>query len=97
MSGRLVSLQGQTKPAPGPAKHARSSEARKLRYVALALVAVALAAPAAGTTKTGANEGKLTMIAWEGYLDAKWVKPFEQQSAARCRRSTPARRTRWSR
>ena len=55
----------------------------KLRYVALALVAVALAAPAAGTTKTGANEGKLTMIAWEGYLDAKWVKPFEQQSGCK--------------
>jgi putative spermidine/putrescine transport system substrate-binding protein len=55
----------------------------KLRYVALALVAVALAAPAAGTTKAGANEGKLTMIAWEGYLDAKWVKPFEQQSGCK--------------
>src|SRR4029079_15846186 len=55
----------------------------KLRYVALALVAVALAAPAAGTTKAGANEGKLTMIAWEGYLDAKWVKPSEQQSACK--------------
>ena len=40
----------------------------KLRYVALALVAVALAAPAAGTTKAAANEGKLKMIAWEGYL-----------------------------
>ena len=70
----------------------------KLRYVALALVAVALAAPAAGTTKAGANEGKLTMIAWEGYLDAKWVKPFEKQSRLQGhRRSTPARRTRWSR
>jgi putative spermidine/putrescine transport system substrate-binding protein len=55
----------------------------KLRYVALALVAVALAAPAAGTSKAGANEGKLTMIAWEGYLDAKWVKPFEKQSGCK--------------
>jgi putative spermidine/putrescine transport system substrate-binding protein len=55
----------------------------KLRWVALALVAVALAAPAAGTSKAGANEGKLTMIAWEGYLDAKWVKPFEQQSGCK--------------
>jgi putative spermidine/putrescine transport system substrate-binding protein len=41
---------------------------------------MALAAPAAGTTKASANEGRLTMIAWEGYLDAKWVKPFERQS-----------------
>src|SRR5581483_4660597 len=52
----------------------------KLRHLALALVAVALAAPAAGTTKATANEGVLNMIAWEGYLDAKWVKPFERQS-----------------
>ena len=55
----------------------------KLGYVVLALVAVALAAPAAGTTRAGANEGKLTMIAWEGYLDAKWVKPFEKQSGCK--------------
>jgi putative spermidine/putrescine transport system substrate-binding protein len=55
----------------------------KLRYVALALVAVALAAPAAGTSKVSANEGKLTMIAWEGYLDPSWVKPFEKQSGCK--------------
>ena len=55
----------------------------KLRYVALALVAVALAAPAAGISKAGANEGKLTMIAWEGYLDPSWVKPFEKQSGCK--------------
>jgi putative spermidine/putrescine transport system substrate-binding protein len=50
----------------------------KLRHVVLALVAVALAAPAAGTTKAAANEGKLTMIAWEGYTQPQWVKPFEK-------------------
>jgi putative spermidine/putrescine transport system substrate-binding protein len=55
----------------------------KLGYLVLALVAVALAAPAAGTTKAGANEGKLTMIAWEGYLDPSWVKPFEKQSGCK--------------
>ena len=55
----------------------------KLGYVVLALVAVALAVPTAATTKAGANEGKLTMIAWEGYLDAKWVKPFEKQSGCK--------------
>ena len=55
----------------------------KLRYVALALVAVALAAPAAGITKATANEGDLNMIAWEGYLDAKWVTPFEKQSGCK--------------
>jgi putative spermidine/putrescine transport system substrate-binding protein len=55
----------------------------KLRYLALALVAVALAAPTAATTKATANEGSLNMIAWEGYLDAKWVKPFEKQSGCK--------------
>ena len=56
------------------------------RHVTLAVVAVALAIPAAGTSSqaaTGANEGSLSMIAWEGYLDAKWVKPFEKQSGCK--------------
>jgi putative spermidine/putrescine transport system substrate-binding protein len=55
----------------------------KLRHVALALVAVALAAPTAATTKASANEGVLNMIAWEGYLDAKWVKPFTAQTGCK--------------
>jgi putative spermidine/putrescine transport system substrate-binding protein len=56
------------------------------RHVAFAVVALALAVPAAGTTSrtaAGANEGTLKMIAWEGYLDAKWVKPFERQSGCK--------------
>ena len=28
----------------------------------------------------GTGEGQLNLIAWEGYLDPKWVKPFEQQT-----------------
>ena len=55
----------------------------KARHVALALVAVALAAPAAGTTRAAANEGTLNMIAWEGYLDAKWVKLFVKQTGCK--------------
>ena len=35
------------------------------RHVTLALIAVALLAPAAATTKAAANEGTLDMIAWE--------------------------------
>ncbi|MGE5227823.1 MAG: hypothetical protein ACM3OO_13190, partial [Planctomycetaceae bacterium] len=31
-------------------------------------------------TSIGAGEGKLNIIAWEGYLDPLWVKPFEQQT-----------------
>ena len=30
--------------------------------------------------KVGPGEGQLNLIAWEGYLDPKWVKPFEQQT-----------------
>ena len=37
----------------------------------------------AATTKIGKGEGKLTMIAWEGYLDAKWVKPFVKQTGCK--------------
>ena len=28
----------------------------------------------------GKGEGQLNLIAWEGYLQPQWVKPFEQQS-----------------
>jgi putative spermidine/putrescine transport system substrate-binding protein len=30
--------------------------------------------------KIGKGEGKLNLIAWEGYLQPLWVKPFEQQT-----------------
>src|SRR5215472_3341514 len=30
--------------------------------------------------KIGAGEGQLNLIAWAGYLDPKWVKPFQQQT-----------------
>jgi putative spermidine/putrescine transport system substrate-binding protein len=63
---------------------------RRIRIAALAALAAGLAVPAAGTGKTaalpnavGPGEGKLTMIAWEGYLDQKWVKPFQQQTGCK--------------
>jgi putative spermidine/putrescine transport system substrate-binding protein len=31
-------------------------------------------------TKIGPGEGKLSLIAWEGYTQPQWVKPFEQQT-----------------
>src|SRR4051812_48199965 len=34
----------------------------------------------------GKGEGKLTLIAWEGYTQPQWVKPFEQQTG--CQVST---------
>src|SRR5947208_9864055 len=30
--------------------------------------------------KIGPGEGKLNVIAWEGYTQPQWVKPFEQQT-----------------
>ena len=53
-----------------------------------ALVAAAFAALGAALVvpalSVGASQaGTLKMIAWEGYLDAKWVKPFEKQSGCK--------------
>ena len=31
-------------------------------------------------TKIGAGEGQLNLIAWEGYTQREWVKPFEKQT-----------------
>ena len=31
----------------------------------------------------GAGEGKLNVIAWDGYMEPEWVKPFEQQSGCK--------------
>jgi len=64
---------------------------KRFRIAAFALLAVGLAVPAAGTGKSvvglptaiGPGEGKLTMIAWEGYLDAKWVKGFQKQTGCK--------------
>src|SRR2546428_11329779 len=30
--------------------------------------------------KVGAGEGQLNLIAWEGYVDDSWAKPFTQQT-----------------
>jgi len=65
---------------------------RRIRktHVLVAALAAALCVPASGAgtasglpTKIGKGEGKLTMIAWEGYLDAKWVKPFVKQTGCK--------------
>ena len=62
-------------------------------HVLIAALAAVLCVPASGVgsdngsaglpTKVGAGEGKLTMIAWEGYLDPKWVKPFQKQTGCK--------------
>src|SRR5215469_12260093 len=42
-----------------------------------------LAPPTANTplpSSVGNGEGKLNLIAWEGYAQPQWVKPFEQST-----------------
>jgi putative spermidine/putrescine transport system substrate-binding protein len=51
---------------------------RKTVWATAAMLVAALTVPAAGVTKT--SGGTLNMIAWEGYTQAQWVKPFEKQS-----------------
>jgi putative spermidine/putrescine transport system substrate-binding protein len=61
------------------------------RHALVAAVAAALCVPAAGVgssssglpTSIGKGEGELKMIAWEGYLQPQWVKPFERQTGCR--------------
>jgi putative spermidine/putrescine transport system substrate-binding protein len=59
-------------------------------YVAFAAVVTALAIPAAGVsqasavpTAVGAGEGKLTLVAWEGYTEKQWVTPFEKATGCK--------------
>jgi putative spermidine/putrescine transport system substrate-binding protein len=55
---------------------------KRFRIAALAVLAAALAVPAAGAGKgaglnaSTAGEGQLNLIAWEGYTQPQWVKPF---------------------
>ena len=48
-------------------------------------------------TSIGKGEGQLNLIAWEGYAQPEWVKPFEQQTGCQVNASTRAPRARWSR
>jgi putative spermidine/putrescine transport system substrate-binding protein len=62
----------------------------RLVHLLVAAGVAALAVPAAGVTKSdalptsvGPGEGKLTLVAWEGYTDKKWVGPFEKQTGCK--------------
>ena len=53
------------------------------RLLVLAAIAAALSVPAAGSaagsgppTTIGKGEGSLSLVAWEGYTQPQWVKPF---------------------
>ena len=54
-------------------------------HVLVAALAVALCIPAAGIssgsglpTTIGKGEGQLNLVAWEGYTQPQWVKPFQK-------------------
>src|ERR1700736_3228311 len=53
----------------------------------LAVMTVAVAACGSSSksssslpTKIGKGEGQLTLVAWEGYAQPEWVKPFERHT-----------------
>ncbi len=65
---------------------------KRIRFVHATLLAVvaALVVPAAGVsrstgapTQIGPGEGKLLLVAWQGYTQPQWVKPFEQQTGCK--------------
>ena len=68
---------------------------RRIRrvHVFAAALAAALCVPASGVSsgasgpsmivKAGKGEGTLNLIAWEGYTDPKWVKPFVKQTGCK--------------
>src|SRR5437588_4369210 len=69
----------------------RATSARPPRSVwgAVAVTILSMAIVACGSssssgsklpTKIGKGEGVLNVIAWEGYTQAQWVKPFQQQT-----------------
>ncbi|MHB8643056.1 MAG: ABC transporter substrate-binding protein [Gaiellaceae bacterium] len=54
---------------------------KRFRIAVLAVFAIALMLPAAGVSRQ--QGGTLNMIAWEGYLQPQWVKPFTQSTGCK--------------
>jgi putative spermidine/putrescine transport system substrate-binding protein len=59
-------------------------------HVLVMAAAVALCVPAAGIssgkglpTSVGKGEGALNLVAWEGYTQKQWVKPFEKATGCK--------------
>src|SRR5512140_1170606 len=50
----------------------------KRTWALVAVLTVGLAFPATGVSKQ--HGGTLNMIAWEGYTQPQWVKPFEKKT-----------------
>jgi len=63
---------------------------RTFKYALVAAFAAGLCVPAAGIAKgsglpttVGKGEGQLNLIAWEGYTQTQWVKPFQQATGCK--------------
>lgn len=54
--------------------------------MALPLNALAAPAPANYPDKIGKGEGDLNIVAWEGYAQDDWIKPFEKQTGCQVHR-----------
>ena len=63
-------------------------------HVLIVVLAAALAVPASGVssaadssmiTKAGKGEGQLNLVAWEGYTQPQWVKPFTKATGCKVR------------
>src|SRR5207247_4729063 len=88
---------GQARPARlaagrGVRHQGGTAAVKRIRFVHVGLAActVTLALPASGVSKAsgppssvGAGEGKLTLVAWAGYTEKQWVKPFEQKTGCK--------------
>ncbi len=58
----------------------------KKRFAVVALATAALLATTVAATAKPAGEragGVLKVVAWEGYTENQWVKPFEKQSGCK--------------
>ena len=63
-----------------PAAAAAGTRARLGRRARRRVVGPAL------PTSIGPGEGQLSLVAWEGYAQDQWVKPFEKQTGCKVQR-----------
>ena len=68
----------------------RARSARRRSRSALAVPAAGVSKATALPTAVGPGEGKLKLVAWEGYTEKQWVAPFEKQTG--CKVSVEVRR-----
>ena len=57
-----------------------------LGLLAMGVVVSAAPAPADYPKAIGTGEGALNLVAWEGYADDAWIKPFEQETGCKVAR-----------